>query len=235
MATLVLQYAGAALGSVFGPLGAIIGRAAGAVAGGFIDASLFGPPARKVEGPRLKISASWVRPRARAIPRVWGRMRVSGQVIWATRLRGSRQHTDGRRIVQGRRPRPKTKITEYTTSPISRWRLPKGRSPASAGCGRTARNSISRACTWRFYPGSEDQEADSLIVAKEGATRRPPIAAPSYIVFERLPLERFGNRLPQLSFEVFRPIEGCGEPDQRHQHHPGLDRIRLRHDDRHPR
>ena len=26
------------------------------------------------------------------------------------------------------------------------------------------------------------------------------------MIFEELPLERFGNRLPQLSFEVFRPI-----------------------------
>ena len=35
---------------------------------------------------------------------------------------------------------------------------------------------------------------------------RRPIAALAYVVFERLPLANFGNRIPQLSFEVVRPI-----------------------------
>src|SRR5207253_7863606 len=84
MATLVLQFAGAALGSVFGPLGAIIGRAAGGIAGGFIDAELFGPSARKVQGPRLDDLRVMGSSEGSPIPHVWGRMRVSGEVIWAT-------------------------------------------------------------------------------------------------------------------------------------------------------
>jgi len=40
MATLLFQAAGAALGSVFGPVGAIIGRAAGAFAGSVVDHAL---------------------------------------------------------------------------------------------------------------------------------------------------------------------------------------------------
>ena len=43
MATLLLQAAGAAVGSVFGPVGAILGRAAGALAGNAIDLALFTP------------------------------------------------------------------------------------------------------------------------------------------------------------------------------------------------
>ncbi len=42
MATILLQAAGPALGSVFGPVGAILGRAAGAAVGGMIDRSLIG-------------------------------------------------------------------------------------------------------------------------------------------------------------------------------------------------
>ena len=43
MATIVLQAAGAGLGTLLGgPLGGMIGRAIGAVAGSFIDEKLFG-------------------------------------------------------------------------------------------------------------------------------------------------------------------------------------------------
>ena len=42
MATLLFQAAGAALGSVFGPIGAIVGRAVGALAGSVVDRSLMG-------------------------------------------------------------------------------------------------------------------------------------------------------------------------------------------------
>jgi len=112
MATLVLQYAGAAVGGLFGPLGAIIGRAAGAIAGGFIDAELFGAPARKVEGPRLQDLRVMGSTEGSAIPRVWGRMRVAGEVIWATNFEEviSTQTEGGSKGPGGG---PKTKVTEY--------------------------------------------------------------------------------------------------------------------------
>ena len=55
----------------------------------------------------------------------------------------------------------------------------------------------------RFYPGSATQTADPLIEAKEGVT--PAYRGTCYVVFEHLPLEQWGNRLPQISVEVFRP------------------------------
>ena len=41
---------------------------------------------------------------------------------------------------------------------------------------------------------------------REGRRRRqaPAYRGTAYVVFEEMPLERFGNRLPQLTFEVFR-------------------------------
>jgi hypothetical protein len=39
-----------------------------------------------------------------------------------------------------------------------------------------------------------------------GAAKTPTYRGTAYVVFKVLPLERFGNRMPQLSFEVFRPI-----------------------------
>ena len=58
----------------------------------------------------------------------------------------------------------------------------------------------------RSYTGSESQTPDPLIVAKEGADNAPAYRGLAYVVFERLPLADFGNRIPQLSFEVMRPV-----------------------------
>ncbi len=46
-------------------------------------------------------------------------------------------------------------------------------------------------------------------MAKEGADNAPTYRGLAYIVFERLPLANFGNRLPQLSFEVISSSGGA--------------------------
>ena len=58
--------------------------------------------------------------------------------------------------------------------------------------------------TVRTYTGDEAQTPDPLIVAKEG--QAPAYRGLAYVVFERLPLADLGNRIPQLSFEVVRPV-----------------------------
>ena len=60
----------------------------------------------------------------------------------------------------------------------------------------------------RVHQGGEAQTADPLIVAKQGASGAPAYRGLAYVVFERLPLEDYGNRLPQLTFEVVRPVHG---------------------------
>ncbi|GGH13955.1 hypothetical protein GCM10007036_12910 [Alsobacter metallidurans] len=60
--------------------------------------------------------------------------------------------------------------------------------------------------TIRVHAGTETQDPDPLIVAKEGADAAPAYRGLAYVVFERLPLANFGNRVPQLSFEVVRPV-----------------------------
>ena len=59
--------------------------------------------------------------------------------------------------------------------------------------------------TWRFYRGSETQTADSLIEAKQGANA-PAYRGLCYIVFERLPLTAFGNRIPNITVELCRVV-----------------------------
>src|SRR5665213_3805878 len=84
MATVVLSYAGAALGTLLGgPIGGIIGRAIGGLAGAEIDQAVFG--AHK-EGPRINSLQVMSSQEGAAVPVVYGRMRIAGQVIWATNL-----------------------------------------------------------------------------------------------------------------------------------------------------
>ena len=86
MATVVLQYAGAALGTLLGgPIGGIIGRAVGGLAGAVVDQSLFGTATHR-EGPRLNSLSVMASQEGAAVPVVYGRMRVAGQVIWATNI-----------------------------------------------------------------------------------------------------------------------------------------------------
>jgi phage tail tape-measure protein len=73
MAALVLSIAGAAAGSsLLGPVGAIVGRLVGAVAGNAIDQALFG--ARRniaLEGPRLSDLTVMASTEGAPIPRVY--------------------------------------------------------------------------------------------------------------------------------------------------------------------
>jgi len=52
-----------------------------------------------------------------------------------------------------------------------------------------------------FYPGSETQEVDPLIAADQGDLANANRGV-CYIVFDRLPLQNFGNRLPNITAEI---------------------------------
>ncbi len=67
---------------------------------------------------------------------------------------------------------------------------------------------------WRVHPGTEDQLPDPFIEALEGPGQSPAYRGVAYVVFEDLPLDSFGNRLPQLSFEVIRPSPDPGSMEQ---------------------
>ena len=59
--------------------------------------------------------------------------------------------------------------------------------------------------TWRWYPGDDTQSADPVIAARMGGANTA-YRGTAYVVFEELALSSYGNRVPRLSFEVFRPL-----------------------------
>ena len=77
---------------------------------------------------------------------------------------------------------------------MSRSACARGRSPRSAASGRTARKWTASTVSHRVYLGDEAQAPDPLIEAKQGAGKAPAYRGLAYLVFERLPLERWGNR-----------------------------------------
>ena len=200
MATLVLQAAGAAIGGLFGPVGAILGGAVGAIAGYAVDQTLFG---KSVEGPRLSDLSVQRSEEGTPIPRVYGRARLAGQVIWATRFQEVKQEEDG-----GKGGPSVTSYSYYANFAVAFAEGPIARLGRVWADGEL----IDMADVHhRFYRGTEDQPADSLIEAKQGAIGTPAYRGTAMVVFQRLPVGDYGNRLPQLAFEVFRPVGGVEE------------------------
>ncbi len=207
MATLLLSYAGTALGGLLGgPVGAAVGRAAGAIAGNLIDQQLFGGGTRRAEGPRLKDLRVMSSTEGAAVPKAWGRVRVAGQVIWSTNFDEIISTQTERAGGKGGGGGARTKVTTYSYFANFAVALAEGPIARVGRLWADGKPFDPEGLAWRFYDGSEDQLPDSLIVAKEGADNAPAYRGVSYMVFEHMPLERFGNRLPQLSFEIFRPI-----------------------------
>lgn len=222
MASLVLSAAGSAAGgALFGPVGAFAGRLVGAIGGSFIDRALFqdsraGPMATR-EGPRLRDLDVMASTEGAPIPRIYGRVRLAGQVIWATALEevvttrtdggggGGGGGGKGSRSAPAQ-PSAGTTVTSYSYFANFAVGLCEGSVGHVARVWADGKPLDLNGINYRFYPGSETQAADPLIVAKEGAGNAPAYRGLAYIVFERLPLAQFGNRLPQLSFEVMRPV-----------------------------
>jgi hypothetical protein len=211
MAALVLSTAGAAAGNaVFGPAGAIAGRLIGALAGNAIDQVLFAShTSRSVEGPRLAALDVMAATVGAPIPRVYGRARLSGQVIWATHLEEVvNTASETTRANGGGKGMGGSTVTTTNTTYSYFANLAIGLCEGSIGAvlrvWADGKPLDLTGITMRSYRGDETQTPDPLIVAKEGDA--PAYRGLAYAVFERLPLANFGNRIPQLSFEVVRPV-----------------------------
>ncbi|MEQ1578429.1 MAG: hypothetical protein ABL894_12330, partial [Hyphomicrobium sp.] len=95
MATLALAVAGSAVGGALLPAGlsvlgasvsgAALGAQIGAFAGSYVDQALFGASGqtRTVEGPRLTDVHMTASTEGAPLPRLYGRARLGGQVIWS--------------------------------------------------------------------------------------------------------------------------------------------------------
>ncbi|MBL1419136.1 MAG: glycoside hydrolase TIM-barrel-like domain-containing protein [Alphaproteobacteria bacterium] len=127
------------------------------------------------------------------IPKIWGRVRVEGQVIWADEFKLVSPLKKDHQTALGFSLSFAIALCEGEVDHISKiW----------------ANNNLHDMTdlNWRFYNGSADQAADPLLEAIMGAGNAPAFRDVAYVVFEDLHLEPFGNMVPKFSFEVVNAI-----------------------------
>ena len=212
MATVLLSAAGAAIGgsiggTILGVGTAALGQAAGAIAGSFLDQTLLGSGSAAVETGRARSLRLQTSTEGAAIPRAFGRMRVAGQLIWSTRFQENARTTTRGGKATGRGQR----VTEYSYSISFAVGLAEGPIQRIGRVWADGKLLDMSTVNHRMYLGDDAQLPDPKIEAVEGAGNVPAYRGLAYVVFEDLPLGAFGNRIPQLNFEIYgnaTPLSG---------------------------
>lgn len=167
------------------------------------------------EGPRLKDSKLTTSTEGETITQLFGRMRLDGQVIWASQFKET-VNTETTTVETGGKGAGGSQSSTNTTYTYSI-------SLAIAFCAGSSKADLSRAWadgkemdlsiyTFRFYNGDDTQVADAHIESIEGVGNVPAYRGVCYLVFENLPLAEFGNRVPQITAEIVAPIV-TSDPD----------------------
>lgn len=209
MATILLSAAGAAIGgSVGGTLAGLssvaVGRAVGATLGRVIDQRLLGEGAQAVETGRVDRFRLTKTGEGEAITQLYGRMRLGGQVIWASDFAETTTGTGG-----GKGAPSKPQTTEYSYSVSLAIALCEGEITGISRIWADGDEVSPSDLNLSVYHGTRDQLPDPTIAAVEGADKVPAYRGTAYAVMENLSLGQFGNRVPQFSFEVMRPEEAA--------------------------
>ena len=203
MATLVLRSAGAAIGTALGgPIGGVIGGALGAIGGAVVDSLLINALTPRRRTPPLDTLAITNSAENAALHKLWGRMRLGGNVIWCTQFDVGYTYASASGG-KGSLVAPKTKVTHYSLS----FAVAFCEGGPAVSLGRVwADGNLLDLSKYPhvFYDGAEDQEPDSLIEQVEGVGNVPAYRGTCYIVFQSMLLDAFGNRMPQITAELIR-------------------------------
>lgn len=118
MATIILSSIGFATGAsvggaVLGLSSAVIGRAVGATLGRLVDQRIMGAGSEVVETGQVDRFRLTGASEGASVSQVYGRMRIGGQVIWASRFEESTVTTGGGK---GSSPSPTTTTYSYTAN-----------------------------------------------------------------------------------------------------------------------
>lgn len=209
MAQLLLTAAPGAIAK--GGIGAFLVRTvattAASFAAGYADRLIFGPRKRKVEGPRLDSFQVQASQEGASVLRVFGRARLAGQLIWAANFKETASETTESSGGKGSRPAAQTTYTEYLYSISFAVGLCEGVIDRVGRVWADGKPFDISKHNVRIYRGTESQGPDALISATQGAGSAPGFRGLAYIVFEDLPLKDFGNRIPQLSFEIEKSLK----------------------------
>ena len=224
MATLALGLVGTAIGASIGGgitvLGATltaasIGGAIGSFVGGIVDNMIIAAltPAIRNEGPRLQEITVMQSTEGAAVGRLYGIMRVGGNLIWSARFKETKTTESEEVGGKGGGGGQTVETTTYTYSCSFAVAFGEGNGRVQLGRiwmdGKEVDLSIVQST---FYQGTETQAPDSVIQSVEGVGKTPAFRGTTYIVFEDFELGEYSNRIPQVTAEIIAPIE-TSDPD----------------------
>jgi hypothetical protein len=209
-----------AVGLAGAAVGFLIGGPAGAQAGFAIGSALGASFAEGPQGPRLSDKRIQISSYGAALGLSFGGPRHAGGMIWAAPLREVEREEggkggpsvttysyygtfaiaiDGRQHTAIRRIWAEGELIYNTTSDASDDEL---------------RETYRLQQQMTFYTGSETQLPDATIESYEGVGTVEAYRGVCYVVFDDVPLERYGNRIPSLEFEMGGDeAEACVPPD----------------------
>lgn len=213
MATIALAVVGNYVG---GPQGAQIG----ATIGSYVDMALISslqdgqrlPDRIGSQLDNLKVQTSAY---GQTIPQVFGYMRMGGNVIWSqdikeTERRESHSSGGGKGGI-GEQEVTQTSVT-YSYSITLAIAVCEGLIEEITGIWADSKKldatTISSASgKYEVHLGAEDQDVSSIIESYNGVGNTPAYRGLAYVVIEDFPLAEYGNRIPNFTFEVKRPVQ----------------------------
>ncbi len=211
MATLVLRAAGTAIGTALGgPIGGFIGGTLGTLGGAVVDSLLVNALTPRRSNPQTDTLALTNSAENQTLHKLWGRMRLGGNVIWCTQFStyATKQSTG---TGKGSLLAPKTTATHCTLS----FAVAFCEGGAGVSLGRVwADGNLLDLSQYAFvfYDGAEDQLPDSFMESVEGTGNVPAYRGTCYLVFQNMVLDNFGSRMPQITAEIIRRPD-IGDPD----------------------
>lgn len=223
----VLIGVGTVVGSAFGypQLGYLLGNLAGQ--------ALFPTQLPGVKGPRLQDLTVQSAALGAPVPLVFGTYTIAGNIIWSGGITETSTTTEvggkggpTQRVTEYSYDASlAVGICEGPIAGIRRiWADTKliydAREQSADGAGGIDVDGLSRGeiiaeffsrmagnVQWSqyftVYLGTESQDPDPTIESVQGAGNVPAYRGLAYVVFERFPLEQFGNRIPNFRFEVY--------------------------------
>lgn len=218
MASIILRSVGSAVGNTLLPGigGAFLGNLGRSI-GGLIDGQL--GLGGSYQGPRLENLGVQDSRYGAGIPIVYGRARVAGNVIWASDLIEAAHNSSFSGGKGGLVGGSSVTSTTYSYSVHCAVGIAQG---AIGGIGTIWADSkvIYQNGVWAsgildsatIYTGTTTQGPDAFMESMLGSGHVPAWRGLAYIVFENLQLGNFGNRLPNVTFEIL-PAAATSAPD----------------------
>lgn len=212
MAALAFGVAGATVGSMFGMTS--LGWTLGAALGNQLFPQKTELPA--VFGPRLgdlKVQTSTY---GNMIPRVYGRFRLAGNVIWSTDILERPTTTtvsQGGKGGGGASEQTQTTYSYDVNMAVAicegiilgiRKIWANGKLIYNVGEDTDIETNLASLTNFTVYQGTEDQMPDPTIEAWEGVGNVQAFRGTAYIVFNNFQLADYGNRPPNFEFEVIK-------------------------------